>query len=91
MKDVFSLIHSPLECWYCCQPDLAVQEYELCKIRREKIKDVYAEHGFRLEYCIITYYDGKELFRGSLNDCQHWINRHWTERRYLDQCGKETK
>lgn len=89
MKDFRSLLHSPIECWYCCQPDLSKQDYELCKIRREKIKDLDDECGFRLEYAIITYYDGKEIFRGSLSDCQHWINEHWTERRYLDNYGKK--
>ena len=83
MKD----IHIPLNTWYCCQPDDSRLEYfDLCKIRRDKIRD---EQGYRYDYLIITYYDGKELFRGSLKDCQRWIKDKWIERRYLDNYGKE--
>ena len=80
MKDI-------LNTWYCCQPDPDRFEYfELCKIKREKIRD---EHGYRYDYLVVTYYDGKELFRGGLKECKEWINKHWVERRYLDQYGKE--
>lgn len=91
MKELFSSLHSPLDCWYCCQPDIDKQDYELCKIIREKVKDEDTEHGWRIEYQIITYYEGKCLLAGSLSKCKEWINSHWTERRYLDQYGKETK
>lgn len=67
--------------WFTCSIDF-MSGFELCKIKKRK--------GFdsKSEYYIITYYDGKELYSGSLAQCQKWIETHWVEKRYLDQYGK---
>ena len=63
--------------WFCCQ--LNNGSVELCKIKPVKGAGTYS---------IITYYDGKEQFSGSLADCKNWIETHWIERRYLEEYGK---
>lgn len=40
------------------------------------------------DYSIITYYEGKEVYSGTLNKCKKWIETHWIEKRYLEHYGK---
>ena len=68
--------------WFCCSIDF-ITNFELCKIKRRKGLDS------KFEYYIITYYEGKEVYSGSLAQCQEWIKEHWIEKRYLDQYGKD--
>ena len=67
--------------WFCCSIDF-MNSFELCKIKRRKGPDS------KSEYYIITYYEGKEVYSGSLAQCQSWINEHWVEKRYLEHYGK---
>lgn len=67
--------------WFCCSVD-NTERFELCKIKRRKTYDS------KSEYYIVTYYEGKEVYSGSLSQCQEWIKTHWVEKRYLDQYGK---
>ena len=64
--------------WFCCSIDNSSQ-IELCKIKQNK---GVGNHS------VITYYDGKEVYSGSLTQCQEWIKTHWIEKRYLEQYGK---
>ena len=64
--------------WFCCSIDNSSQ-IELCKIKQNK---GVGNHS------VITYYDGKEVYSGSLTQCQDWIKTHWIEKRYLDHYGK---
>ena len=65
--------------WYNCIPDQKqVGRVELCKICR------LHDPKFGYNWHIVTYYDGRDLFGGTLNDCLHWINSHHTERRYFN-------
>lgn len=62
--------------WYNCIPDKSTGKVELCKICRLVGTGCWS---------IVTYYDGKNLFDGCLNDCLHWINSHYTkDRRYFN-------
>lgn len=63
--------------WYNCIPNKEQDHVELCKICRQYGQYPTAWH-------VVTYYDGKEVFSGTLNDCLHWINNHYTERRYYN-------
>lgn len=65
--------------WFCCCVD-DVNRVELCKIKRNK--------GGSAGYSIITYYEGKEVYSGTLNKCKEWIETHWIEKRYLEHYGK---
>ena len=71
--------------WYCCQLDSG--SYELCRINSRKNRQ--PDGTVIYDYYVTTYYDGKELFAGSLKACSNWINSHWIERRYLDCYGKD--
>ena len=64
--------------WFCCSIDNSSQ-IELCKIKQNK---GVGNHS------IVTYYDGKEVYSGSLSQCQEWIKTHWIEKRYLENYGK---
>ena len=64
--------------WFCCSVDNSSQ-IELCKIKQNK---GVGNHS------IVTYYDGKEVYSGSLSQCQEWIKTHWIEKRYLENYGK---
>ena len=64
--------------WFCCSIDNSSQ-IELCKIKQN---NGVGNHS------IVTYYDGKEVYSGSLTQCQDWIKTHWIEKRYLDHYGK---
>ena len=64
--------------WYNCIPDRERNQVELCKIC------LMNDERYHYKWHIITYYDGRDLFGGTLNDCLHWINSHCTKRRYLD-------
>lgn len=64
--------------WFCCSIDNSSQ-IELCKIKQNK---GVGNHS------IVTYYVGKEVYSGSLTQCQDWIKTHWIEKRYLDHYGK---
>ena len=61
--------------WYNCDIDNSGR-FELCKICRSS--DPLA--GWH----IVTYYDGREITSGDLRECFHWIERHYSGRRYLD-------
>lgn len=63
--------------WYCCQLDVSGR-FELCKIKRYKT-DIN-----KFEYYVITYYDCKEVFKGSLFECDNWIKTHFVERKYIN-------
>ena len=63
--------------WYNCIPDKKRDKVELCKICR-----MYDDR-FKYKWHIVTYYDGLDIFGGTLNDCLHWINNH-TDRRYYN-------
>lgn len=67
--------------WFCCSVD-NMDSFELCKIKRRKAYDS------KSDYYVCTYYEGKEVYSGSLAQCQKWIETHWVEKRYLDQYGK---
>lgn len=71
--------------WFCCSID-SMDAMELCKIKRRKV-DQINKADRKFEYYIITYYDGREVYSGSMTQCREWINKHWVERRYLDQYG----
>lgn len=64
--------------WYNCIPDKKRDKVELCKICR-----MYDDR-FKYKWHIVTYYDGHDIFGGTLNDCLHWINNHHTYRRYYN-------
>lgn len=72
--------------WFCCQLD-GTETIELCRIRKRTVSD--SNIGYRNEWYVITYYDCKEVFSGSLFECRKWIENHWIERRYLDQYGED--
>lgn len=67
--------------WFCCSVD-NMDCFELCKIKRRKAYDS------KSEYYVVTYYEGKEVYSGSLAQCQKWIDTHWVEKRYLEHYGK---
>ena len=69
-----------LKNWYTCQPDPAVDRFELCRIQKVKTSDP----AMPVSWVIITYYDGKEIYSGTLKQCSQWIENHWVEKRYLD-------
>lgn len=62
--------------WYNCVPDHEAGKVELCKICRLYAADFHWQ--------VVTYYDGRNVFAGTLNDCLHWINSHFTNRRYYN-------
>ena len=64
--------------WYNCIPDPKKDKVELCKICR--MED--SRYGYH--WHIVTYYDGFDVFGGTLNDCLHWIKIHHTNRRYYN-------
>lgn len=64
--------------WYNCIPDKKRDKVELCKICR-----MYDDR-FKYKWHIVTYYDGLDIFGGTLKDCLHWINNHHTNRRYYN-------
>ena len=65
--------------WYSCQSDKKQPDkIELCKIC------LMTNPRYKYRWHIVTYYDGRDLFGGSLNDCLHWINNHASDRRYLE-------
>ena len=64
--------------WYNCIPDKKRDKVELCKICRMD------DDRFKYKWHIVTYYDGLDIFGGTLNDCLHWINNHYTYRRYYN-------
>ena len=69
--------------WYCCDTEIpGRKDFELCRIQSRKNRNTEDD------YVIVTYYEGKELFSGTLKQCREWINNHWVERMYLDQYGK---
>ncbi len=87
---IFDLFSSPLDTWYCCQPDADKPDaLELCKIKRDRIDAPDTEYGYQIVYHVVCYYDGKIFLTGSLQACKKWIEEHWIERRYLDQYGKK--
>lgn len=67
--------------WYTCVLESCIPAkkdvfpVELCEI-------IHADGLWH----IITYYDGKDVYAGTLNDCFHWINSHYVNRRY---CGND--
>lgn len=61
--------------WYTCIPDKKTGQVELCRINA---------HG-KGDWIISTYYDGQVVYRGTLNDCLHWVNVHFMHMRYLDE------
>ena len=62
--------------WYNCIPDKSTGNVELCKIWKPAGSGLWQ---------VCTYYDGRDLFTGTLNDCLHWINNHYTrDRRYFN-------
>ena len=66
--------------WYNCVPDPATGRVELCKI----CSFTDSKTGLK-QWHIVTYYDGKECLCDTLNECLHWINKHYTkERRYFN-------
>ena len=64
--------------WYNVVPDPKTGRVELAKICRMHDK------SFHYQWHIVTYYDGRDIFGGSLKDCLHWINSHFTDRRYFN-------
>lgn len=66
--------------WFCCDVS-GDNDIELCRIRTQK-KDGFICH------VVITYYEGKILFSGSMAECKQWIDKHWLERRYFEH-GKD--
>ena len=64
--------------WFCCCLE-QTNSVELCKVMRDKGTGTHR---------IITYYDGKEVYSGSLEQCRKWIETHWIEKRYLEHYGK---
>lgn len=64
--------------WYNVVPDPKVGRVELAKICRMN------DASFHYNWHIVTYYDGRDIFGGTLNDCLHWINNHSTNRRYYN-------
>ena len=69
--------------WYNCVPDRKKpDQLELCKICRMH------DERYHYHWHIVTYYNGTDVFGGELNDCLHWINSHYVNRRYLDH-GQE--
>lgn len=63
-----------IDTWYCCEFNNTV---ELCKICRcEQIEDY--------RWQIITFYDRKNIFYGTIKDCLKWIEENKTDRRYID-------
>ena len=48
--------------WFCCCLD-QTNSVELCKVMRDKGTGMHR---------IITYYDGKEVYSGSLYQCKKW-------------------
>lgn len=64
--------------WYNCIPDKKRDKVELCKICR-----MYDDR-FKYKWHIVTYYDGHDIFGGTLKDCLHWIHNHHTDRRYYN-------
>lgn len=63
--------------WFCCAVDNDHQ-VELCKIKRNKAGN----------YSVMTYYDGREVYSGSMEQCRKWIDTHWIEKRYLEHYGR---
>lgn len=65
--------------WYSCRPDKKKPDnVELCKIC------LMTDSRYKYRWHIVTYYDGRDLFGGYLNDCLHWISEHASDRRYLE-------
>ena len=64
--------------WYNVIPDRKRDRVELAKICR------MTDASYHYKWHIVTYYDGRDLFGGTLNDCLHWINNHSTDRRYFN-------
>lgn len=65
--------------WYSCKPDKKKPAIELCKIC------LMTDNRYKYKWHIVTYYDGHDLFGGSLNDCLHWVNIHYCGEKYLQQ------
>lgn len=63
--------------WYNVEPDTSgkVELAKICRLNDER---------FHYKWHIVTYYDGRDIFGGTLNDCLHWINSHATNRRYYN-------
>lgn len=74
--------------WMCCALDDMQngQRFELCKIKATLVTDKH--WGYHHMYQIITYYEGKEVFSGNLEECRKWIRDHYVDRRYLDYYGQ---
>lgn len=65
--------------WYSCEPYKNQPErVELCQIC------LMTDARYKYRWHIVTYYDRRDLFGGSLKDCINWIKEHRTDRRYLD-------
>ena len=63
--------------WYNVEPDPS-GKVELAKICR-----LY-DDTCHYKWHIVTYYDGRDIFGGTLNDCLHWMNAHQSNRRYYN-------
>lgn len=81
-----------LKSWYTCIPDNS-DKCELCRIQKV-LPSPAGRHGRQdsgsnqVYWCVITYYEGKELYSGTLAQCKKWIESHWIEKRYLDEWQK---
>lgn len=64
--------------WYNCVPDAKRDTVELCKIC------MFPDARYHYSWHIVTFYNGFDVFGGSLKDCINWIKEHKTDRRYLD-------
>ena len=67
--------------WTCCQLDF-MGTFELCKIKMRKLDNKHKD------YCVMTYYDCKEVFTGNLVQCKEWMQKHEVDRRYINS-GKD--
>ena len=74
--------------WFTCALDDVekIKYFELCRINSTHVWD--SQKNYHHIYEIITYYDGKVVFTGSLKECRQWITTHYVDRRYLDCYGK---
>lgn len=67
--------------WTCCQLDF-MGTFELCKIKMRKLS------AKQKDYYVITYYDCKEVYSGTLAQCEKWMREHEVDRRYVNS-GKD--
>ena len=76
-------LHIEADRWYVCWTEDR-NHVELCKaIRKDIITNEYGNRVFA--WCIVTYYNGEELYVGSKYECASWILNHWLEKeKYLN-------